>query len=159
MMKTLVLEYLGVDDWNRPVYKNQNNQLLKDVNCDESPMELCTVCGGFDGEPNIPITYLEKYNDIEIVIVGRENELTKEEKFNYMMLSRLKSDCDYYLGYGNGNSQRLWAGSVKKQIKEMKKIHNSFSNDKKPEWLTYKEILNYEKLMTPAKSKKRERSL
>ena len=68
-------------------------------------------------------------------------------KFNYMMLSRLQQDCDYYLGYGNRNEKYLWALNVDDHIKEMKKIYNDFSIDKKPEWLTYDDILEYEDKM------------
>jgi hypothetical protein len=68
-------------------------------------------------------------------------------RFNYMMLSRLESDCKYYLGNGNRNPKHLWAGDEEKHIAEMKKIYNSFTNDKKPEWLTMEQILEYEKQM------------
>jgi len=77
----------------------------------------------------------------------RKKEPTDEEKFNYMMLSRLESDCKYYLGNGNRNKKYLWAGDEQEQINEMKKIYNSFTEDKKPEWLTFNQILQYEKEM------------
>lgn len=76
-----------------------------------------------------------------------EQVVTEQEKFNYQLLDRLKSDCKYYLGYGNLNKKHLWAGNEKEQIEKMKKLYNSFSDDKKPEWLTYEQILQYEKLM------------
>lgn len=141
-MQKLVLEYLGVDYWCRPVYKDQNGRILKDVNCDEEPIELCTVCGDFDGEPNTPI------KGVEIVITGRENEPTKKEKFNYMMLSRLKTDCDYYLGNGNRYVGNLYYQNEQKHINKMKEIYNNFPDDKRPEWLTWEQILDYEKLIT-----------
>lgn len=77
-----------------------------------------------------------------------EKEVSQEERFNYMMLDRLRSDCNYYLGFGNRNARSLWAKDEKEQIEEMKKLYNSFPDDKKPEWLTYEEILEFEKLMT-----------
>ncbi|MDV5987564.1 hypothetical protein KB575_00580 [Streptococcus canis] len=67
--------------------------------------------------------------------------------FDYMMLSRLQSDCDYYLGYGNRNEKRLWAGNVVDQIAEMKRLWQNFPDDKKPEWLTWQNILDYEERM------------
>jgi len=67
--------------------------------------------------------------------------------FNYMMLDRLRSNCDYYLGYGNRCAKHLWAGNEQDQINEMKKLYNSFPDDQKPEWLTYEQILDYEKAM------------
>jgi hypothetical protein len=71
-----------------------------------------------------------------------------DKKFNYMMLSRLKSDCDYYLGYGGKCPEHcLWAKDEQEQINEMKRIYNLFEADEKPEWLTFDEILEYEKQM------------
>ncbi|HDR8324093.1 TPA: hypothetical protein QC175_005812 [Bacillus cereus] len=37
--------------------------------------------------------------------------------------------------------------NVKEHIEKMKELHNSFSDSKKPEWLTFEEILKYEELM------------
>lgn len=69
-------------------------------------------------------------------------------KFKYMMLGRLKQDNDYYLGYGNRSPKNLWAGNVKDQISEMKKLWNELPNDQKPEWLSMEDILRYEKEMS-----------
>lgn len=81
----------------------------------------------------------------------KDVEPTPEEKYNYQMLSRLKMDCDYYLGNGNRNTKRLWAENEENHIIEMKKLYNSFSEDKKPEWLTWIDILNYKSLMCDEK--------
>lgn len=79
------------------------------------------------------------------------NEMLKpEESYAYQLLARLKMDCDYYLGHGNGNVLRLWAKNVNEHITEMKKLYNGFSETKKPQWLTWEEILNYESLMRGA---------
>lgn len=146
MTKKLVLNFIGVDDWARPVYEDENGNMFKDVNCGEGKPALCTSYG-FDGEPNTHIVNIEKYQDVEIEIIGEEDEPTQEEKFNYMMLDRLKMDCNYYLGNGNRNKKRLWAGNEEDQINEMKKIYNSFEDNKKPEWLTWDDILNFENEM------------
>lgn len=61
---------------------------------------------------------------------------------NYMLLSRLQMDCEYFLGNGSRNTKYLWAGSVKDQISEMKSIFNSLTE--KPEWLSMEGILRYE---------------
>lgn len=68
-----------------------------------------------------------------------------EPKFRYMMLSRMKQDCDYYLGYGNRSTNHLWAQDEKSQIENMKAIWNTFSDEDKPEWLSWEDILKYEK--------------
>ena len=73
--------------------------------------------------------------------------LPREMRFRYSMLSRLKADCDYFLGNRHRFAKHLWAGSVDKHIQEMKDRWNSFNEDEKPEWLTWEDILNYEKQM------------
>ena len=77
-----------------------------------------------------------------------KKELMKKHRNDYMLLSRLKQDCDYFLGYGNRYEGRLWAGSVKNQIKKMKKLYKKFPRKLKPKWLTLKDIRDYEKKMT-----------
>ena len=65
-----------------------------------------------------------------------------------MLLDRLRQDCVYYLRPGvGGNPENLCAGSVEQQIEEMKAIWNSFPDEDKPEWLTWEEILEFEKKM------------
>ena len=70
-----------------------------------------------------------------------------DKKYNYMLLSRLKSDCDYFLGHGLRNEKYLWAGSVDRQIAKMRELYNSFADDEKPEWLTIDQIDEYERKM------------
>ncbi|QDX94722.1 hypothetical protein EEL30_22025 [Brevibacillus laterosporus] len=139
--KVRKMEFLGVDDWDRPVYKCiESNMLWKDVTLGSEKPELYSCQNSFDGEPDSPIK-----SDLEIHF---KNQYVKEEnRFNYMMLDRLRSDCDYYLGYGNRNKNRLYLNDEQKHIDQMKELYNSFPNNKKPEWLTYEQILNYEKLM------------
>ncbi|MGM0817751.1 MAG: LPD11 domain-containing protein [Bacillota bacterium] len=72
------------------------------------------------------------------------NILESDSKFRYMLLSRLKQDCDYYLGYGNKNKKHLWATDEKRQIEVMKELWSSFTADEKPEWLTWADILAFE---------------
>lgn len=70
-----------------------------------------------------------------------------DKKYNYMLLSRLKSDCDYFLGHGLRNEKHLWAGSVDKQVAKMRELYNSFADDEKPDWLTMDQIDEYERKM------------
>ena len=76
-----------------------------------------------------------------------EQILQSENKFKYQLLSRMKQDCDYYLGCGDSFEKHLWAQNKTEQIETMKSIWNSFSQDEKPEWLTLKELQTYEKEM------------
>ncbi|HEN4423804.1 TPA: hypothetical protein U5Z37_001649 [Streptococcus agalactiae] len=66
---------------------------------------------------------------------------------DYMMLSALQTDCDYFLGNGYCQANRLWEGSVENHIKEMKRLWKLFPEGEKPEWLTWEQILDYEKKM------------
>lgn len=73
----------------------------------------------------------------------------KEASFRYMLLSRMQSDCAYYLGNGRLYGTHLLAGKEKDQIAYMKILWNSFSADQKPEWLSYEDILAYERRLNP----------
>ena len=68
-------------------------------------------------------------------------------RFRYMLLGRLQADCEYYLGYGNRNPRRLWAGSEAEQIEFMIKLYDSFKEDEKPMWLTTEKIMENRKEM------------
>ena len=57
---------------------------------------------------------------------------TLEKWHRYELLGRMKSDCEYYLGYGNHDKSRLWALDEKLQIAYMKALWNSFGTDEKP---------------------------
>ena len=77
-----------------------------------------------------------------------------DDKFNYMMLDRLRTDCEYFLGYGNGYEPHLWAGNVEDQIAEMRKIYDKLPE--KPEWLSLEDIDKYEKDMLAKRASKNE---
>ena len=70
---------------------------------------------------------------------------SSDEGYPYAMLDRMRSDCEYYLGYGNRSSKYLWAKDPKRHIEIMKAIYNRL--DPKPEWLTPEQIDEYEKKM------------
>ena len=67
--------------------------------------------------------------------------INENEKFNYMLLSRLQNDCKYFLGFGNGLEKYLWAGTVEEHIEEMEKLYNNLAI--KPEWITEEDIQKY----------------
>ena len=73
--------------------------------------------------------------------------MKNNNEFNYMMLGRLKSDCEYYLGCGNRSARQLYYKDEQEHINEMKKLYNSFPEGEKPEWLRWEDILKYEELM------------
>jgi hypothetical protein len=62
-----------------------------------------------------------------------------------MMLNRLQSDCEYFLGFGAASERVLWAQNVHGQIREMKRIYAELTI--KPRWLTEKKIRWYHRKM------------
>ena len=66
-----------------------------------------------------------------------------EPKFRYMMLSRMKQDCEYYFGNGGRNPKILWAGDEKSQLENMVALWRTFDPDDRPEWLTWGDIVYY----------------
>lgn len=73
--------------------------------------------------------------------------LKSDKRFRYMMLDRLRQDCEYYLGYGGRSVNNLWSEDEKTHIQNMKDIWNSFDENDKPEWLTMEQIEEFEKRM------------
>ena len=60
---------------------------------------------------------------------------------DYVLLDRLRADCDYFLGAGGRSEKHLWAGSVHAQIKKMREMYDALPE--KPEWLTTEAIDRY----------------
>lgn len=120
-----------------PEQQKEFKQRLKDLDLlddDESNLQ-----SAIQSYRNHYIQEFESYTKKE------ENNTNLE--YNYMLLDRLRSDCDYFLGYGNGSERHLWAGNIDEQIAKMKELYNSFTDDQKPEWITMEDIDNYEKKM------------
>ena len=57
---------------------------------------------------------------------------------DYVLLDRLRADCEYFLGAGGRSEKHLWAGSVYAQIKKMRELYDALPE--KPEWLTAEAI-------------------
>lgn len=60
---------------------------------------------------------------------------------DYVLLDRLRADCDYFLGAGGRSEKHLWAGNVHAQIKKMQELYDALPE--KPEWLTAEAIDRY----------------
>ena len=120
-----------------------------------------------DAEARGPVTYVrsvkrDMQNILDDFIDNYEqafNEESLEEtltesndpEFNYKLLDRLKSDCEYFLGNGNRSEKHLWAGNVNDQIAKMKEIYNAL--EEKPEWLTMEQIDEYAEKMNLTEAK------
>lgn len=69
--EALLLTHKGRDSWDRPVYIDENGRIWKDVDPlpDISP-KLCTALyNAFDGEPDTPMAYINKYKDVPVVFI------------------------------------------------------------------------------------------
>jgi hypothetical protein len=66
----------------------------------------------------------------------------KNYRGDYMLLDRLRQDCDYYFGHGGRNAEHcLWAHDEQKQIDKMRELYDLLPV--KPEWLTREQIDEY----------------
>lgn len=100
----------------------------------------------------LPIDYFVNKGTIDQVKIS---EYIKElimkrpatDSYKYMLLDRMRQDCEYYLGYGNRNKKSLWSIDESEHIANMKALWNSFPEDKKPEWLSMENIERFEKEM------------
>lgn len=81
--------------------------------------------------------------DVKHVIATHE----PADKYKYMLLDRLRTDCEYFLGNGNRYAPNLWAGSVGTHIKCMLLLFDSFPKEDRPEWLTREKIEEYGRRM------------
>lgn len=138
----LKMKYLGDDFRSQPTYCDQFGRLWKDIGLGENVVpDLYSVPGNeFDGEPYRPIKQ-------KFILKTRKEFVSRDKSFQYQMLDRLRCDCEYYLGFGCRNPGVLWAKDEKEQIEAMKAIWCSFSEEEKPEWITWDKILEYEKNM------------
>lgn len=72
-------------------------------------------------------------------------KIQESQKFTYMMLSRLQSDCEYFLNWGNGCKNRLHCGDIDTHIDYMLCMCKPLIF--KPEWITIEQIEQYRKDM------------
>lgn len=141
--KKLVLKYVGRDAFSCPIYKDQDRNIWKDISLGKSDSpDLYSVTGNdLDGEPMYPIRNEYTFSEGGPFV---ENPYT----FEYMMLSRMQSDCNYFLGYGGRSTYALHGKTIEEHIASMKEIWNGFPEEKKPEWLSMEQILEYEMAMS-----------
>lgn len=131
-----------------PCYEDENGKLYFDENNGRNGLNLYTGawrdkdCEEICGEPNTRVT-----EDVEC----DEPFQRHPREFDYRMLSRLKMDCEYFLGNGNGYEGHLYYKTVEEHCDEMEKLWNSFSEKDKPEWLTLEQIKEYRKKMLKAR--------
>lgn len=143
-MKKLVLKRIGEHRMEGNLYKDSKGYYY--VDCHDEPKNkgvsvVYRLCPATDpeGEP-------DKMIECEIEILNPRSEREERErafKFDYMMLSRMQMDCKYYDSashYNNAHGQ-----TAKEMIENMKERWNKIPDDLKPVWISWEEILEYEK--------------
>ena len=100
--KVLHLKFVGMDSWTRPVYKDDSGTLWKDVDPRARMQpDLCTsVNNEFDGEPDIDMKYLEKYQGVTIAFeperIASELQLKLCEQMREQMFAKQWTNrCNY----------------------------------------------------------------
>lgn len=81
----------------------------------------------------------------EAIVILNSNNLNRDKKFRYMMLSRMQNDCESYVYSG---IKHLWACDETKHIGIMLALWHSLPVS--PEWLTLERIYEYAKQMNVA---------
>lgn len=143
-MKTLELTKVGEHRMEGGLYKDKNGNYY--VDCHDEPKDKgvsvvyrLSPAKEMDGEP-------DKMIECEVKILNPLSEHEKRMKafkFDYMMLDRMRVDCEYYKSAEHFNNSH--ASTIRETIEEMKRIWNKFPKDLKPNWITYEQILGYEK--------------
>jgi hypothetical protein len=106
------MEFIGIDDWNRPVYKCiETSTLWKDITLGSDKPELYNSCNNcFDGEPDCPI----KSN---LIIKYKNQYKENHNRFNYQMFSRLRRN-----GLVFTHEQEKAIKSLENAFREAKKV-------------------------------------
>lgn len=74
----LKVKFIGADNWDRPVYKDEKGKMYKDTNLGKGEIALCTSSNNdFYGEPDMP---LKENIVIKVVENFNRNEKGREER-------------------------------------------------------------------------------
>lgn len=157
-MCTLKLQRVGRNYWGNIAYKDENGKFYLDIDMVEgkTPQTLytCSPSDEMDGEPGCPLKV-----KFEIVNPFTDEELKMSHfRFEYGMLSRLKDECEAFIGKkGNEEEDRwdcryhnvrnIWGDSIESHMAEMKRLWDRIPEDIKPEWCTAQEIDELERKM------------
>ena len=83
--------------------------------------------------------------EVEKIMKAHVESVCKPFEYEYMMLNRLKLDCETFLGKGARKEKHLWALDARDQISEMKRLLTEVPIA--PEWLSLEDIEGYEEKM------------
>jgi hypothetical protein len=151
IMEKRILTRIGENSWGHIVYQDKESKKfyldINDGDCNTLDLRDCNPSNDPEGEPGWEVNF-----EYEIENPFTEREL-KEKKFSFefMMLSRLKSDCIGFLSPGDCRfhwEEGIWGKNVKEHIVKMKELWNKIPEDIKPEWLSWEDILDFERKMS-----------
>ena len=139
---------------------SDNGYELVNTPVEESKKDVCVICGkeieGY-GNNAAPVKDGRCCDDCHYNVVvparlkgcqnkklGESANTNHDSEFDYKLMDRLRSDCEYFINYfsGKGTEKVLWAGNVADQIAKMKELYDKVPV--KPEWLTMQDIEGYE---------------
>ena len=127
-------EFFGFDGISDdPCYEDENGRLYFDKNNGRNGLNLYIW-----GKPDTKVTEEIECDEPFVRHVKEED---------YRLLSRLQTDCEYFLGNGNGHECHLYYDTVEEHCDEMERLWDSFAAEEKPEWLTKEQIKNYREQM------------
>ena len=143
-METLTLTRVADNAMSGNLYKDEEGCYYSDLyvepeNGKEGTVYRLSPSKEIDGEPDFPVTAV-------IVLTNPLSEREKRERAfrqDYMMLDRMRSDCEYYDTAAHYNNAH--ASTVAETIADMKARWQKLPEDLKPEWLSWEKILEYEK--------------
>ena len=126
------------------LYKDEDGRYYSDLydepeNGKEGTVYRLSPSKEIDGEPDFAVTAI-------IILTNPLSEREKRErefKFDYMMLDRARTDCEYYDTAEHYNNAH--ASTIAETIADMKERWQKLPDDLKPEWLSWEQILKYEK--------------
>lgn len=118
-----------------PCYEDENGRLYFDEDNGYNELSLYTgaykdECGEICGEP---------YKAVKEPVECDQPFKRNPREFDYMLLGRLRMDCNYYVSRGGCSNNSLWA-DIDTILEKMESILKSFSASEKPEWLTEDEF-------------------
>lgn len=73
-MRNLILTFIGIDEWSRPVYRGDDNNLYCDVDDRSATGDIHSKCNNdFDGEPDWPVAPHVELEFVPYRVVGNYN--------------------------------------------------------------------------------------
>ncbi len=130
------VKYIGMGGIiEKPCYEDENGKIYFDENDGNGSLLLYTGA------------YRDKYGDIcgepcsrvTLPIECEKPFVRHPRQFDYMLLSRLQADCNYYISCGGCGKNNLWS-DIDTILNKMDSILKSFEAEDMPEWLTAAEF-------------------